>query len=142
MCVVSDAVSFCYLFCTSSSQGKAGLPSCRFFCSLHISVFCANLSDGNCISLNRSTKAHDTTSMRLSKLKKTSCIQALGYEASCNVCRRVAAFIDIEAEASDEEEDESADDEEDDADEELAEGDAMFVNDASPASTRSQPERG
>ena len=57
------------------------------------------------------------------------------------MCRRVAAFVDIEAEASDGEQDES-EDEADGEDEEMAEADAMFVNDASPASARSQPERG
>ena len=56
-----------------------------------------------------------------------------------HVCRRVAAFVDIEAEASnDEAEEESADDPE----EEATEADAMFVNDASPGSIRTQPERG
>ncbi|KAL0033133.1 hypothetical protein WJX79_005148 [Trebouxia sp. C0005] len=53
--------------------------------------------------------------------------------------RRVAALIDIEAEASSEEEEESSD--EADEDTELPEADAMFVNDASPAAARSQRER-
>lgn len=61
---------------------------------------------------------------------------------TCNVCayRRVAAFVDIEAEASDDEAEEESSDEGDE--EEATEADAMFVNDASPASIRSQPERG
>ncbi len=53
--------------------------------------------------------------------------------------RRVAALIDIEAEASGEEEEESSDEADEDTD--VPEADAMFVNDASPASARSQPER-
>lgn len=63
----------------------------------------------------------------------------------CYVCRRVAAFVDIEAEASDDDndgdEDESADDPDGEEDE-GTEADAMFVNDVSPAGMRSQPERG
>lgn len=49
-------------------------------------------------------------------------------------------MIDIEAEASGEDEGDSSDDAEEDADQ--PEADAMFVDDASPASARSQPERG
>lgn len=59
---------------------------------------------------------------------------------SMSSCRRVAALIDIEAEASSEEEEDSSEEADEDAD--LPEADAMFVNDASPAGTRSQPERG
>lgn len=61
-----------------------------------------------------------------------------------SVCRRLAAFIDIEAEASDDDEEEEEDESGDDVDgeEEAREADAMFVNDGSPASIRSQPERG
>ena len=53
--------------------------------------------------------------------------------------RRVAALIDIEAEASSEEEEESSDEADEDTD--APEADAMFMNDASPASARSQCER-
>ncbi|KAL0018444.1 hypothetical protein WJX77_010041 [Trebouxia sp. C0004] len=53
--------------------------------------------------------------------------------------RRVAALIDIEAEASSEEEEGSSDEADEDTD--VAEADAMFVNDASPASARSRRER-
>ena len=56
--------------------------------------------------------------------------------------RRVAAFVDIEAEASDDEAEEESSDGPEGEEEEATEADAMFVNDASPASTRSQPERG
>ena len=58
-----------------------------------------------------------------------------------SVCRRVAAFVDTEAEASDDETEEDSDDPEGE-EEEATEADAMFVNDASPASIRTQPERG
>lgn len=65
---------------------------------------------------------------------------------SCAVCRRVAAFVDIEAEASDDDDDDDEDEESvndpDGEEEEGTEADAMFVNDASPADVRSQPERG
>ena len=61
----------------------------------------------------------------------------------CVVCRRVAAFVDIEAEASDDDDgEEDSGDDPDAEEEEGTEADAMFVNDASPASVRSQPERG
>ena len=56
--------------------------------------------------------------------------------------RRVAAFVDIEAEASDDEAEEESSDGPEGEEEEATEADAMFVNDASPASIRSQPERG
>lgn len=49
--------------------------------------------------------------------------------------------MDIEAEASDDEAEEDSDDPEGE-DEEATEADAMFVHDASPASIRTQPERG
>ena len=65
-------------------------------------------------------------------------------EWQCHACRTVAAFVDIEAEASDdddEEEDESGDNL-DGEEEEGTEADAMFVTDDSPAGIRSQPERG
>ena len=62
----------------------------------------------------------------------------------CHANRTVAAFVDIEAEASDdenEEEDESGGDP-DGEEEEGTEADAMFVTDDSPAGVRSQPELG
>ena len=59
-----------------------------------------------------------------------------------SVCRRVAAFVDIEAEASDDEAEEDSADDPEGEEEEATEADAMFVNDASPAGIRTQPERG
>lgn len=60
-----------------------------------------------------------------------------------SICRRVAAFVDIEAEASDDEAEEDSADDPEGEEEEATESDAMFVHDdASPASIRSQPERG
>lgn len=59
-----------------------------------------------------------------------------------SVCRRVAAFVDIEAEASDDEGEEDSADDAEGEEEEATEADAIFLNDASPASIRTQPERG